>query len=202
MHGRLIVFTRYPQPGKTKTRLIPGLGPVGAAELQRKMTERAMESVRQLQKEWLVSVEVCFAGGDVRSMKRWLGDDLSYCRQGQGDIGARMHRAFCDAFKEGMKRAVLVGADCPGLTTGILRLAFEALERCDLVLGPAKDGGYYLIGLVREVPELFEDIHWGTEKVLVQTMRVAKELGISVEFMDTLDDVDRIEDLSLVEHLI
>jgi rSAM/selenodomain-associated transferase 1 len=198
----LIVFTRYPEPGKTKTRLIPALGAVGAAELQRKMTERALDLARQLQRERPVSVEICFEGGDTLSMQRWLGEDLSYSRQSQGDLGLRMHRAFWRTFEAGTKRAVLVGTDCPGLTAGNLSRAFDVLLGYDLVLGPAKDGGYYLIGLSRSIPQLFDGIPWGTAEVLGLTLNVAEEHGLSVGFVDTLDDVDRIEDLPLVEHLV
>jgi rSAM/selenodomain-associated transferase 1 len=110
-----------------------------------------------------------------------------------------MNRAFVKAFEEGAGKVVLVGTDCPGLTADILRGAFGILHRNTLVLGPARDGGYYLLGLREPQPSLFADISWGTPEVLDQTVEVAGEIGLSMKFVDTLEDVDRIEDLTVWE---
>jgi rSAM/selenodomain-associated transferase 1 len=195
--SRLIIFTRYPEPGKAKTRLIAALGSEGAAELHGKMTECTLNCASGLQREYPVSLEVRFDGGDEQDMKRWLGGGRSYRPQGRGDLGARMHRAFCEAFEEGIVRAVLIGTDCPGLTSDILKRAFGKLGREPIVLGPARDGGYYLIGLRQSMPSLFSNISWGTHEVLRQTVRAAEAHGVSVAFLDTLDDVDRVEDLTI-----
>ncbi len=196
---RLIVFTRYPEPGKTKSRLIPVLGAEGAAEFQRQMTEHAMAQAREVINERLVSVEVRYEGGDKRLIRKWLGPGLSYCPQGNGGLGERMARAFREAFEAGMERVVLVGTDCPSRTAAIMQGAFDALIGSDLVLGPASDGGYYLIGLRRMAPELFVDMPWGTAEVMKRTMNVAERVGISTVVLETLDDVDRPEDLPVWE---
>ena len=114
--SRLIIFTRYPTPGTTKTRLIPALGPEGAAELQRKMTEHTLASLSPLQ-EAGVEIEVRYEGGDEVAMTEWLGDDLLFTPQGAGDLGQRMERAFREAFTAGVHKTVIVGSDCPGLVT-------------------------------------------------------------------------------------
>ena len=157
----LIIFTRYPEPGKTKTRLIPSLGPDGAAGFQRRMTERTLTMARQLRSFRPVSVEVRYAGGNKYLVEQWLGRDISFLPQGGGDLGKRMARAFHEAFQSGMDRVVLVGTDIPGITARILLEAFENLSYNDMVLGPVRDGGYYLIGLRHAFPQLFVDMPWG-----------------------------------------
>lgn len=199
LRDQVIVFTRYPEPGKTKTRLIPALGPEGAATVQRQMTEHTLARIRELAKKRSVSVEVRYEGGSRRLMRRWLGQDLSYCRQGGGDLGARLNRAFCDAFAAGMERVVIMGADCPGLTGEIIERALAALEQSDVVLGPALDGGYYLIGLRRPIPDLFANVSWGTAEVLEQTRRIINRIGLSSVLLEPLGDVDRPEDLPVWE---
>jgi rSAM/selenodomain-associated transferase 2/rSAM/selenodomain-associated transferase 1 len=193
----LIVFTRYPEPGKTKTRLIPVLGAEGAAALQRQMTEHTLAQVRTLSES--VSVEIRFAGGDRASMQHWLGSNLDYQPQGNGDLGARIARAFQAAFAQGAERVMTIGTDCPELDANCLQHAFALLHQHDLVLGPATDGGYYLIGLGRFIPALFDQIRWGTADVLQQTTAIAEGLGMAVAYLDPLSDIDRPDDLPVWE---
>lgn len=193
----LIIFTRYPEPGKTKTRLIPALGAVGAANLQRQMTEHTIFQVQALQKTTPISWEVRFTGGNLQLMADWLGDDLLYHTQGQGDLGSRMGRSLTESWQSGAQKVIIIGVDCPGINAHILAQAFEQLHTHDLVLGPAIDGGYYLIGLCRPFPELFFNIDWGTSQVLQQTMNIAENLKISVSFLPPLGDVDLPEDLDI-----
>lgn len=198
---RLIIFSRYPEPGKTKTRLIPALGAEQAATLQRQMTEHTLTQVRELHSMRCFTVEVRFAGGDINLMKRWLGDDLVYQSQGEGDLGTRMARSLCLAFEDNINYALIIGTDCPGLNANLLHLAFELLQLCDLVLGPALDGGYYLLGLRSFKPELFNGINWGTAEVLQQTVAIAQQLNLSINYLPSLADVDRPEDLSVWEQI-
>jgi rSAM/selenodomain-associated transferase 2/rSAM/selenodomain-associated transferase 1 len=195
----LIIFTRYPEPGKTKTRLIPLLGPDGAAELQRRMTERILARVKELQGNRPVSVEVRYEGGSRHLVREWLGPDIPFLPQGRGDLGERMARAFREAFQAGMNRVALVGTDVPGIKVHIFLKAFETLGYADIILGPARDGGYYLIASRQANAQLFADIPWGTEKVLERTRQTADRLGFSTVLLETLDDVDRPEDLRIWE---
>lgn len=194
---RLIIFTRYPEPGKTKTRLIPVLGEEGAATLQRQMTESTLAEVKKLSRFYPLSVEVHFAGGNEQLMQDWLGSSIIYRRQTEGDIGCRMASAFQESFEAGMDSIILIGIDCPNLNAQLMVQAFQALERHDLVLGPAQDGGYYLIGLRRFVPELFIGISWSTNEVLQQTQKIIQRLELAVAYLPLLSDIDRPEDLSL-----
>ncbi len=193
----LIVFTRFPVPGITKTRLIPALGAEGAAELQREMTRHTLAAARQLAAEGRVSVEVRFEGADVRQMGAYFGNDVVYRPQGPGNLGCRMQRAFAEACRAGIERIVIIGADCPGVTPELVRQAFDRLANSDVVLGPASDGGYYLIGLQRPIPGLFAQIPWGSGRVLEETLRRADELALGVFLLRTLSDVDRPEDLGV-----
>lgn len=193
----LILFTRYPEPGKTKTRLIPLLGAEGAATLQRQMTEQKLAEVNQLLTFYPLSVEVHFAGGNEQLMQEWLGLNWVYRCQSEGDIGGRMASAFQLSFTAGMNTIVLIGTDCPELNAPLMAEALQLLHQHDLVLGPALDGGYYLIGLRRLIPELFTDIPWSTAKVLQQTVSIAQRIGLTVAKLPLLRDVDRPEDLSV-----
>ena len=202
VRGRLMVFTRYPSPGNTKTRMIPALGAEGAAELQRRLTEHTMGQVRRLRERHNMDICVLFAGGDGARMREWLGRDVSYAPQGEGDLGERMRQAFCQAFDGGLPRAVIIGTDCPGLTATVMQRAFEALRHSDVVFGPARDGGYYLIGLRRLAPELFDAIDWGTESVLQQSLEAAERRGRAMMLLDPLYDVDRPGDLPVWEKVV
>lgn len=193
----LIIFTRYPQSGKTKTRLIPALGEEGAANLQRQMTEYTVSKVKKFQSSAAISFEIRFAGGDLQLMQNWLGTELNYQLQGEGDLGKRMKNSFLSAFNQGAQEAIAIGIDCPGVNAQLLAEAFEKIRNCDLLLGPAVDGGYYLIGLKRAIEELFINIDWGTAKVLQQTVDIAQQFNLSVAYLQTLADVDRPEDLPI-----
>ena len=196
---RLVLFTRYPEPGRAKTRLIPALGPNGASDLQKNMTEHVLDRVRNLVESRPVDMEVRYEGGKLELMEKWLGTSISHRSQGSGDLGARMKRAFSEAFQEGLNRVVIIGSDCPGITKVTARTAFELLGQFDVVVGPANDGGYYLIGLCRETEQLFRDIPWGTSEVRARTVEIANQLGLRVVHLEPLDDVDRAEDLEVWE---
>ncbi|MBW2192772.1 MAG: TIGR04283 family arsenosugar biosynthesis glycosyltransferase [Deltaproteobacteria bacterium] len=192
---RLIVFTRYPEPGTTKTRLMPVLGAKGAADLQREMTEHTLSEVTELLESRELIVEIRYNGGDERRMRNWLGPKYIYHPQCSGDIGRRMQRAFEETFEDGVKRAVLIGTDIPDINQALLERAFTDLKQNDAVLGPARDGGYYLIGLQRSAlsrtgRDLFADMTWGADNVFEKTLKVAKRLEIRFSLLDVLEDVD------------
>jgi rSAM/selenodomain-associated transferase 1 len=193
----LIIFTRYPEPGKTKTRLIPALGSEGAAHLQRQMTEYTVFQAQELQKLTPLTFEVRFAGGNLQLMQDWLGFALNYQSQGEGDLGERMTRSLFDAFQRSAEQVIIIGTDCPGVNSQLLATAFEQLHSFDLVVGPAIDGGYYLIGLRRLIAQLFTNISWGTSQVLQQTINIVQKLNLSHIYLPPLGDVDRPEDLPI-----
>ena len=193
---RLVIFARLPVPGRAKTRLIPALGAEGAARLQDVMTRHTLAEAAGVAD--LADVEVRFTGGDAAAMAERYGDAVAYLPQGDGDLGDRLARATAAvpaAAREAPSPVVVIGTDCPGLTTGLLRAAFDALDDHDVVLGPAADGGYYLIGLRRPAPALFAGVAWSTDRVLAQTRSAAERAGLGVALLPTLSDVDVPADL-------
>lgn len=201
---RLIIFTRYPETGTTKTRLIPVLGAKGAAKLQRKMTEHTLSRMMGLTASNDLTLEIRYDGGNEELMKQWLGSEFEYASQGDGDLGYRMKRAFEDAFGFGAAAAVIIGTDIPDITGADIQKAFDALRQKNMVLGPAKDGGYYLIGFkknafLQAVGDLFTGIKWGEHDVLKKTIKIATGFGLSYSLLDELDDVDRPEDIFIWE---
>lgn len=198
----LVIFTRYPIPGATKTRLIPALGESGAAELHRRMVEHTIGEVRQLSKETELLVEVQYTGATRELLASWLGTDLELCEQVEGDLGKRMSSAFSRHFRNQTERMLIIGTDCPQLSVKILKEAFNLLVKHDVVIGPAYDGGYYLIGLRQPVPELFDNVPWGTAEVLSCTVDIVNRFGLSYALLEQLHDVDRPSDLkTLRKHL-
>ena len=193
----LVILARYPVPGKTKTRLIPALGAQGAADLHRKMAEFTVYKMRDLAGRNSLTVKIFLDGSNIERMRQWLGTAYAYYHQADGDLGRRMLNAFRRAFREGSERTVIVGTDCPGLDGELVDTAFNELHQHDLVIGPASDGGYYLIGARRPHPALFAHIPWGTGEVLKATLRVAIDSGLSVKLLKQLDDIDRPEDVHL-----
>jgi uncharacterized protein len=195
----LIIFTRYPRAGQAKTRLIPALGAEGAARLQIAMTEHSLLQARGLKQP----IAIYYTNGEERELRDWLGEDVQYCPQCSGDLGAKMLGAFWDSLKEEVGAVVIIGTDCPAIDTQLLTQTFEALQASDLVLGPALDGGYYLIGLRRVIPALFENIAWSSDQVLSQTLAIAKGLNLSIHLLPELPDIDRPKDLQyLPPHLL
>lgn len=191
----VVVFARFPEPGLAKTRLIPALGAAAAAGLQRAMTVQTLLTTERLRFVRDVSTEVRFAGGDRTRMAELFGKQHVYLRQREGDLGNKMHRALVEAFARGARRVVVIGTDCPALDCDLLGAAYEALETHDGVIGPARDGGYYLIGLRRPCQPLFERITWSSPHVMDQTLRRAAEAGLTVYRLPMLADVDEPHDL-------
>ena len=192
---QLIIFTRYPEPGKAKTRLIPVLGKEGAANLHRLMAQRMIANALSLQNSRQLSVAIHYTGSSEQLMQDWLGTDMIYCQQSGGDLGARMSAAVQKSLDLGIEKVVIIGTDCPKLKLEIIAKAFDELSDRDLVLGPAKDGGYYLIGLCRIMPELFDGIKWGTSEVFADTLAIAQNLNLNIAVLPIFADIDLPEDL-------
>ena len=160
------------------------------------MTGQIVGIARLFANEIPLENEIRFAGGSAGKMKNWLGPNLNFCPQGSGDLGEKMSRAFSKSFQDGSRQVVIVGADCPNISTTILATAFAKLAEHDLVLGPATDGGYYLIGLSSNQPRLFNNLPWGSNLVLLETLAIAEKYEMSFFLLEELNDVDRPEDLS------
>lgn len=190
-----MVFLKAPVPGKAKTRLGEMVGMRKAAAVYKRLSEGTMKTVGQLAMEGAHPVLWCDPPGQLMRFRRWLGDGYRYRCQPRGDLGERMALAFRDAFRKNADRVLVIGTDCPGLSPDILRRAFKLLDKRPVVIGPAMDGGYYLLGLRKMNPELFRDIPWSTERVLSATLSKTRHMGLQVACLPVLRDVDTEGDL-------
>lgn len=195
----VMLFTRYPEAGNTKTRLIPHLGAAQAAELQRWMTASMAREMDALRPE--IDRQIHFSGGCRSRMQTWLGRQFTYLPQVAGNLGNRLHQAFLGNFRLGRGAVVAIGADCPELSLRHFEQALWRLKTHDVVLGPAVDGGYYLIGLRQPQAKLFENIPWGTGDVFKRTVAIANNLNLSIATLEQLRDVDRPEDLEVLNKM-
>ncbi|OWF56872.1 uncharacterized protein LOC110451009 [Mizuhopecten yessoensis] len=202
----IVIFSRYPRPGTTKTRLIPSLGPEGAAYCQLLMTDHILDTLSDLMSTSSLSggceVEVQYRGGSPEDMEYWLGwrrrhiPGLVWVEQVDGDLGNKMKTAVLRKFTQGKENVVIIGGDIPGITKHELLESFTKLrEDQNMVLGQAEDGGYYLVGFHRSackyMSTIFENIEWGTCKVFQQQVRNAKLCGAKLGILATvLSDVD------------
>lgn len=193
----LAVLARAPVPGRVKTRLQPALGPAGCARLHRSLVTRTLHSCSHLRD---VRVELwCDPDPD----HEFFGEcaarfGVALHAQGAGDLGARMS-ATLDHALSGADAAILIGTDCPELGPDYLEQAYRTLASdARVVLGPALDGGYVLIGARGNHPALFNGIDWGSGQVLVQTRRALHGLGWRWEELAPLRDIDRPEDLAFL----
>jgi rSAM/selenodomain-associated transferase 1 len=182
---RLVIFTRFPEPGRAKTRLIPALGPEGAAMLHRRLTERTVAAARASG----LAVEVRTTGAAPSSFADWLGNGMDFVDQGEGDLGERLKRATSPT------PVLFIGSDLPDLTSAHLVDAATRMLTERVVVGPAEDGGYWALGLTQGCDALFEAMPWGTDRVLELTLGRLRERGIEPALLPTLADCDRPEDL-------
>ena len=187
-----LVFVRAPVAGRVKTRLAAALGAEGALRVYRRLAEHTLREARALGGEVRVHFTPADAGPEVRA---WLGDGPRYLPQSAGDLGARMDAAFRAAFGDGADRVVIIGSDLPELSAALLRRAFAALESRAAVIGPARDGGYYLLGMRAMIDGLFDGIPWSTDEVLARTLDRLRADGVQPVLLDTLADVDEVDDL-------
>ena len=196
---RILVFAKAPIAGRVKTRLASDVGDAAALQLYKQMLAHTI----QLVVDSNIPTEIWVDEPDHDFFKPWADSALlSLRRQSDGDLGDRMAVAFEGAFNEGNTGSALeilaIGVDCPFITAEYFDQAYAALGGSDCVLGPAQDGGYVLMGLRRPAPTLFEHIDWSTERVLRQTRQRAESAGLTVTEIDTLADIDRLEDLALL----
>jgi uncharacterized protein len=183
---RLVLFARYPTAGAAKTRLIPALGPQGAATVHRLLTERTL-TVLRASGHWF---ELHYTGADAAAFQDWLGNGFALVQQAEGDLTDRLMAALNPA------PVIFLGADTPDLSVHHVAQAVTALDTHPVVLGPADDGGYYLIGMKQPMPELLTNMPWSTDQVLPETLRRVAALGIEPALLETLHDCDRPEDVA------
>jgi rSAM/selenodomain-associated transferase 1 len=209
---RVLLFARYPEKGRVKTRLSTHLEQETILSLYRHFVEDILATLQRSGYPFTICYLPSEKGG---RMKAWLGAAFAYLPQTGDDLGKRMGNAFTKTFTTSpprVEQAILLGSDSPDLDPEILDQAFDSLSRNDVTLGPAADGGYYLIGFNRHTffKEAFTGISWGTGRVLTETLHTIEDAGLRVHILPEWRDIDTFEDLELfyrganekrVEHL-
>mgnify|MGYP002277113502 CR=1 FL=1 len=186
----LLTFIKNPQKGKVKTRLAQSLGDQKALDIYRQLVQKTREVTDAVQCDRQVWYSSFIEDND-----GWSSGGYDKRLQHGDDLGERMAEAFRQAFDEGYSKPVIIGSDCPGLTPKIIEKAFDGLVTHDVVLGPSRDGGYYLLGMSSFYGDLFIDIPWSTPFVFDQTVAKIKSLDLSFNTLPVLNDIDTEQDL-------
>ncbi len=191
MRDAVIIFAKYPQMGKVKTRLAATAGELFAYEFYKLCSQNTFDECSGLS----VEKYLFFTGEDEDKFKSWAGGNFLLTAQDGADLGERMRNAFRSVFNNGAERAVLIGTDIPGISARLINNALEMLEGSDAIIGPANDGGYYLIGLKKLEESIFENIPWSTRHVQEITLLRLKHLGFKTYLLEELFDIDSEKDL-------
>lgn len=197
MHARaLLIFIKNPLSGKVKTRLAATIGEEKALRIYLQLLQITRNTTLQAD-----CARYLFYSDFIDTTDDWLPEDFHKALQHGDDLGQRMYEAF-RSLLEHYTKAIIIGSDCPELGEEILNLAFNKLDESDIVLGPAVDGGYYLLGMKELTPELFEGIAWSTPEVMNQTLKKIKSIDKTVAFCPTLRDLDDEADWEMLKDII
>jgi uncharacterized protein len=194
----LLIFVKAPKKGTVKTRLANAIGEEHACALYRCFVEDLLEMVDKTMEKDSSTVKICFhPPQSEKDIVHWLGSGRGYWPQCGQDLGERMINAFRRGFAEGFTHIVLIGSDIPSLQGHIIRKGFARLKSQDAVIGPASDGGYYLLGFRSGTfhPEALQGISWSTAQVFSQTMRILTERKLRVSVLPPCSDIDTYEAL-------
>lgn len=187
----VIIFVRHPELGRVKTRLAKTIGDEKALRVYEQLLQHTLDITLPL-----AAAKFVFYADEIQKHDIWKTFGFWKCKQKGGDLGERMQHAFSSIFKLGFKKVAIIGSDCFQLTSDLMLDAFNALTISDIVLGPAVDGGYYLLGMKTVHQEFFKNKIWSTDTVALQTIEDAKRLNLKLELLKTLYDVDGFEDLA------
>lgn len=186
----LIIFIKNPVLGAVKTRLAASVGDLKALEVYKQLLYKTHRVTLPVD-----AYKLLFYSDHADENDQWSNNDFEKHVQEGKDLGEKMDQAFNMALRKSTK-AVIIGSDCNELTTALIEKAFHELENHDVVLGPAKDGGYYLLGMKQSNPDLFYNINWSTDKVLQQTIEKLNAQGKRCILLQELNDIDTLQDLN------
>lgn len=189
---QLGLFAKYWEPGEVKTRLALSIGEQAASELYHQLLATTVHRFESFPAKRILAYS---PPEKQLEFEQLAGANWDLAPQTAGHLGNRMQSYFADGLSDGQTEIILIGADSPTLSTETVQLAFEELQRHDVVIGPARDGGYYLIGCRQQLPDIFEEIHWGSNRVLPQTLEKLKSSELSYAVLPEWYDVDHLEDL-------
>ena len=190
MKKALIVFVRKPEKGKVKTRLAASIGEDAALEIYVRLLEHTKSVTDSVAADKFI-----FYADEISLTDMWQGQGYHKLQQENGDLGVRMQAAFMKLFAKGYEQLLIIGSDCPELSKEHIENGFSFLQNVDVVIGPAADGGYYLLGLKRMYPELFLNKQWSTGSVFAYTMETVSSLNLKVKKLPVLNDVDEYKDV-------
>ena len=191
MTKALIIFIKNPEAGKVKTRLAATLGHDKALSIYNILVRHTIDVAENVDADRFV-----FYSSHIAVNDEWDNKKIFKRLQKGNDLGERMCNAFDLLFSEGYHSISIIGSDCPAITKTIIDEGFNASPNTDVVIGPAKDGGYYLMALKKINADLFSNILWSTNNVLTQTLAVCKRLNLSVHLLQELSDIDAEDDLA------
>lgn len=183
----LILFVRKPEPGKVKTRLAAQIGNEQALEIYKKLLQHTREVTETL------NADKYLFGTETANDVCWNG--FHNVKQQGEDLGIRMKNAFEMLFEKGYNKVVIIGSDCPSLTSGLIERSFNELNQNDVVMGPAEDGGYYLLGMKKLWNSFFLNKTWSTTTVFEETVRDFREMQLKYSLLPVLNDVDEEKDI-------
>lgn len=186
----LIVMTKAPVMGKCKTRLAKTIGDENALDIYIQL----LDYTAQISKETGAD-KFIYSTARLKDKNRWKSNNTYFKLQSNGDLGNRMNTAIETVLDLGYKNAIVIGSDCAEINAEDIQFAFNLLKQKDIVIGPALDGGYYLIGMKKAAPSLFQNISWSTESVLKETMNKVENLNLSYEILEEKSDIDFENDL-------
>lgn len=191
----IIVFTRFPVEGKVKTRLAKNMGNKFAVSFFRACAEHTFKELLKVEEMGSDLFLFCSEENEIEQLMKWAGNNFKYYSQQGSNLGIKMYNAFNTVFKKGYKKAIIIGTDAPDISTNIMQSAISALDNYSVVIGPANDGGYYLLGFKSKLIDLFSGIEWSTDSVFDNTIEKLNNSEINYFMLDELTDIDTLEDL-------
>ncbi len=193
----LMVFVRNAELGKVKTRIAKTIGDRKALKIYKELLRHTFETIEPL----TCTKAVFFSNNTPDYINDLNCSHLKFLQNGD-DLGEKMKNAFQQGFGNNFQSIIIIGSDNYELTPQIIQKAFDSLKDSDIVIGPAFDGGYYLLGMNKLTSELFENINWSTDSVFNKTIRVIESLGFNYKVLEPLNDVDNIEDVKKYADLL
>jgi rSAM/selenodomain-associated transferase 1 len=191
----IIVFTRFPVEGKVKTRLAKNMGNKFAVSFFKACAEHTFKELLKVKETGSELFLFCSEENEIELVKQWTENNFNYYSQQGKDLGLKMYNAFNTVFKKGYKKVIIIGTDAPDISMNIIQSAISVLDNCSVVIGPANDGGYYLLGFKSKLVDLFSGIEWSTDSVFDNTIEKLNNSKIKYFMLGELTDIDTMEDL-------
>jgi len=191
----IIVFTKFPVEGKVKTRLAKNMGNKFAVSFYRVCAEHTFKELIKVKETGSELFLFCSEENEIEQVMNWAGNNFNYYSQQGNDLGLKMYNAFETVFKKGYKKVIIVGTDAPDVSMNLVQSVISVLDNYSVVIGPANDGGYYLLGFKSKLIDLFSGIEWSTDSVFNSTIEKLNNSKTHYFVVDELTDIDTLEDL-------